>query len=171
MYVEQGIRVVAGLMILASVSVGFIVNKWARYWAAFVGANLLQFGFTKICPLEYILIKAGMPPTPCIHCAVSLYVQKMAVENQENTFLQVFKKLDMTRIIRIVAGTMVLTSALLGIWVSEWALVVTVFVGANLLQFGFTNLCPLATILRYAGITDNETDNGKTIPVPTGEDM
>lgn len=157
MYVERAIRITAGSMILASVGVGYFINKWALLLAAFVGANLFQFGFTKLCPLEYFLLKLGVPATPCVHCALSQNIQKMAAENEHNKFLQVFKELDVTRLIRIVAGSFVLTSALLGIWVSEWALILTVFVGANLLQFGITNLCPLATILRYAGITDNET--------------
>jgi hypothetical protein len=157
MYVERAIRIVAGSMILISVGIGFFVNKWVLFLAVFVGANLLQFGFSKQCPLEYILLKFGVPPTPCVHCPVVAQIQKMAEDQKENKVLQVLKDLDMTRIIRIAAGTFVLTSALLGLFVSEWALIFTVFVGVNLLQFGFTNLCPMATILRFAGVTDNET--------------
>ena len=60
------------------------------------------------------------------------------------------------RLIRIFAGLFILTSLLLGVeesplFVSRWALAFTAFVGANLLQFGFTNFCPLGLILRKLG--------------------
>ncbi len=61
------------------------------------------------------------------------------------------------RLIRIFAGTFVLASLALGaeaspLFVSKHFLWVTVFVGANLLQSGFTRLCPLESILRRLGI-------------------
>jgi hypothetical protein len=49
------------------------------------------------------------------------------------------------RLIRIFAGSFILISLLLGVegsplFVSPWFLAFTAFVGANLLQFGFTNV-------------------------------
>jgi len=63
------------------------------------------------------------------------------------------------RLIRIFAGLFILTSLLLGVeesplFVSRWALAFTAFVGANLLQFGFTNFCPLGLILRKLGVPE-----------------
>jgi hypothetical protein len=52
---------------------------------------------------------------------------------------------------RLVAGGIVLATTALGIWVHPAFLWVTLFVGANLLQSGVTNWCPLLTILRRAG--------------------
>ena len=37
------------------------VSRWFLWLAAFVGANLLQFGFTNFCPLALILKKLGVP--------------------------------------------------------------------------------------------------------------
>eukprot|EP01031_Cornospumella_fuschlensis_P008175 gene8175-10084_t len=37
MYVERGIRIVAGSMILISVAIGYFVNKWGLLLAVFVG--------------------------------------------------------------------------------------------------------------------------------------
>lgn len=51
------------------------------------------------------------------------------------------------RIIRIVAGFMVLLGLSLGLWVSPWWFCLTAFVGLNLFQSGFTNICPLEWIL------------------------
>jgi hypothetical protein len=54
-------RVVAGVFILASVALGLWVNPWWFAFTAFVGANLLQSGFTKWCLMERILRKLGAP--------------------------------------------------------------------------------------------------------------
>lgn len=64
------------------------------------------------------------------------------------------------RYIHIIAGSFILLSLALGIegsplFVSRWVLAFTAFVGANLLQYGFTNACPLGWILRRAGVSDS----------------
>jgi hypothetical protein len=61
------------------------------------------------------------------------------------------------RWVRVVAGFFVLVSVLLGapaspIFVSEWFLAFTLFVGFNLLQSGFTCFCPLDRILLKLGV-------------------
>ncbi len=63
------------------------------------------------------------------------------------------------RIIRIVAGTFVLLSLALGVqgsplFHSAYWLWFTAFVGANLLQSGFTQFCPLEIILKRAGFKE-----------------
>lgn len=52
------------------------------------------------------------------------------------------------RYVRLVAGTLVLTSLFLSHFVSAWFLLVTLFVGANLFQASLTNWCLLVSILR-----------------------
>ena len=66
MTVERLIRIFAGSFILLSLALGVeaspvFVSKWWLAFTAFVGANLLQFGFTNFCPLGWILRKAGVP--------------------------------------------------------------------------------------------------------------
>jgi len=56
------------------------------------------------------------------------------------------------RIVRAVAGSMVLFSLTLGWFVSPYWLLLTAFVGLNLLQSSFTRFCPLEKILDYAGV-------------------
>jgi len=55
------------------------------------------------------------------------------------------------RIVLAFAGTMVLLGLLLGELVNPWWLLLTAFVGLNLLQSAFTGFCPLARILRSLG--------------------
>lgn len=54
--------------------------------------------------------------------------------------------------IRRIAGTVVLVSLALGYWVSPWFLLVTAFVGLNLLQSSFTRFCPMERVLRTLGV-------------------
>ncbi|MFD2180666.1 YgaP family membrane protein [Rhodoplanes azumiensis] len=50
------------------------------------------------------------------------------------------------------AGLMVLVSVALAHWVSPWWLLLTVFVGANMLQAAFTGFCPAAIVFKKVGI-------------------
>jgi len=61
------------------------------------------------------------------------------------------------RIVRTVAGSFVLLSLALGVeasplFVSKYFLLFTAFVGLNLFQSGFTNFCPLSSILTRCGV-------------------
>jgi hypothetical protein len=61
------------------------------------------------------------------------------------------------QLVRVIAGTFILLSLLLGvpgspIFVSGYWLLFTAFVGANLLQSGFTRWCPMESILRRIGV-------------------
>jgi DUF2892 family protein len=55
-------------------------------------------------------------------------------------------------IIRRFAGVFVLVSLALGYWVSPYWLLLTAFVGANLLQSSFTHWCLVEDVLRGAGV-------------------
>ncbi|HEY9072332.1 MAG TPA: DUF2892 domain-containing protein [Candidatus Ozemobacteraceae bacterium] len=55
------------------------------------------------------------------------------------------------RIVRIVAGTLIMTSVALSHLHSPWWLLLTLFVGANLFQSGITRWCLLEDILRWKG--------------------
>lgn len=54
--------------------------------------------------------------------------------------------------IRIMAGCMVLISISLAHWVSEYWLLLTAFVGVNLIQSAFTGFCPAETVLKKLGV-------------------
>lgn len=65
------------------------------------------------------------------------------------------------RWIRVFAGTFILVSVLLGapaspLFVSQWWLAFTAFVGANLFQYGFSNACPLGWILKKLGVPETK---------------
>ena len=60
--------------------------------------------------------------------------------------------MTMDQKIRMIAGTFVLASVALGVWVSPWWLAFTAFVGVNLLQSSFTKWCLMEDILRATGV-------------------
>ena len=59
--------------------------------------------------------------------------------------------MNIDRYVMAFAGTMVLASLALGLWVSPAWVWLTAFVGANLLQASFSGFCPLALVLRKLG--------------------
>ncbi len=67
---ERIVRIVAGSFILLSLSLGVeaspvFVSKYFILFTAFVGLNLFQSGFTRICPLNSILAKFGIKSGSC----------------------------------------------------------------------------------------------------------
>ena len=65
MTIENAVHIFAGTFILLSLALGVEASPifHSTYWlwfTAFVGANLLQIGFTDFCPLEMILKRLGL---------------------------------------------------------------------------------------------------------------
>jgi len=65
MTVERTLRLLAGAMVLLSLSLGRWVSPWWYLLTAFVGLNLLQSAFTNWCPAMTILRRMGMPEGSC----------------------------------------------------------------------------------------------------------
>jgi hypothetical protein len=53
--------------------------------------------------------------------------------------------------LRLIAGGFVTASVVLGVFVSPYFFLFTVFVGLNLVQSAFSGWCPMMTFLRRAG--------------------
>lgn len=65
MNTNRMVRMFAGIFVLVSLALGvpespLFVSKYFLWFTAFVGANLLQSSFTRFCPLEIMLKKAGV---------------------------------------------------------------------------------------------------------------
>jgi hypothetical protein len=67
MTVERALRSIAGFFVMASVGLAVWVNPNFLWFTAFVGANLLQSGFTNWCPMMAILRRAGVPDKQTLH--------------------------------------------------------------------------------------------------------
>ena len=65
MKMEMIIRRFAGSFILASLLLAHYHSQYWLWFTAFVGFNLLQSSFTRFCPLELILKKAGVGGSCC----------------------------------------------------------------------------------------------------------
>ena len=62
--------------------------------------------------------------------------------------------MNVERGLRLMAGVIILFSLGLAYWLSPYWLLLTAFVGLNLLQSAFTNWCPAMMILRAIGLKD-----------------
>jgi hypothetical protein len=60
--------------------------------------------------------------------------------------------MNVERYLRLIAGAIVMLTLALGYFVSPYWYLFTAFVGLNLFQSGFTNRCPMMTILRKIGV-------------------
>ena len=65
MTVERGVRLMAGVIILASLALAHFVSLYWLWLTVFVGLNLLQSAFTNWCPAMAILRAMGLKDANC----------------------------------------------------------------------------------------------------------
>jgi hypothetical protein len=61
MKVDQAVFAFAGVMVLLSVALAYLVSPWWLLLTVFVGANMLQSAFTGFCPAAMIFKRLGCP--------------------------------------------------------------------------------------------------------------
>ncbi|HOC30843.1 MAG: DUF2892 domain-containing protein [Armatimonadetes bacterium] len=61
MNVDRWLRLIAGLFVMLTVALGYLVNPWWYAFTAFVGLNLFQSAFTNWCPMMALLERLGVP--------------------------------------------------------------------------------------------------------------
>jgi hypothetical protein len=64
MTVNEALRAIAGLFVVLSVALGWLVHPGFYLFTAFVGLNLLQSAVSKWCPMMWILRKVGVKDQP-----------------------------------------------------------------------------------------------------------
>jgi hypothetical protein len=62
MTIERGLRLAAGVVVLASVGLGYFVDPAWLLLTAFAGLNLLQSAFTNWCPMVWVFTRLGLRP-------------------------------------------------------------------------------------------------------------
>ena len=60
MKTQEYVHVIAGSLILVSLALGVWAHQYWLFLTAFVGLNLLQYGFTKWCLMETFLHRLGV---------------------------------------------------------------------------------------------------------------
>lgn len=64
------------------------------------------------------------------------------------------KEIKLEEAVRIFAGIMVLISAALVCLISKWWLLLTVFIGLNLIQSAFSGFCPAELLFKKMGVKE-----------------
>lgn len=65
MTVERGLRFMAGIIVLLSLTLAYYVSHYWLWMTVFVGLNLLQSAFTNWCPATTILRALGLKDSSC----------------------------------------------------------------------------------------------------------
>jgi hypothetical protein len=65
MSVNEGLRLMAGSFVVASLALGYFVHPGWFLFTAFVGLNMIQSAFTHTCPAMWMLRKAGLRDDTC----------------------------------------------------------------------------------------------------------
>lgn len=60
MTINEGLRMVAGVVVILSVVLAHYVSEYFLLLTGFVGLNLLQSAFTHWCPMMWLLEKIGL---------------------------------------------------------------------------------------------------------------
>lgn len=68
MNVDRAVFFFAGLMVLVSLALYWLVSPYWLWLTAFVGANLLQASFTGFCPAAIVFNKLGIKPGVAFSC-------------------------------------------------------------------------------------------------------
>ncbi|NBC20466.1 MAG: DUF2892 domain-containing protein [Alphaproteobacteria bacterium] len=62
MNIDRAVFAFAGIIILASLALGYWVTPWFFLLTAFAGLNMLQAAFTGFCPAAMIFKALGLKP-------------------------------------------------------------------------------------------------------------
>ena len=62
MNIDRAVFAFAGIIILASLALGYWVTPWFFLLTAFAGVNMLQAAFTGFCPAAMIFKALGLKP-------------------------------------------------------------------------------------------------------------
>ena len=62
MTIDNAVLSFAGLMVLTSLALGYFHSEYWYLFTAVVGLNLLQAGFTGLCPAAMIFKRLGLNP-------------------------------------------------------------------------------------------------------------
>jgi hypothetical protein len=67
MTIEQGLRLIAGVVVTLSVILAGVHSPYWLLLTAIVGLNLLQSAFSNWCPMVWILGRLGL--SPCVRAS------------------------------------------------------------------------------------------------------
>ena len=77
MTVERGLRLMAGAIVLLSLTLAHFLSLYWLWLTVFVGLNLLQSGFTNWCPAMAMLRAVGLRNANCSLCSQDARMTKI----------------------------------------------------------------------------------------------
>ncbi len=62
MNTDRLVRIVAGTFAFSSAFLGYFHHRYWLFFTMFVGLNLFQYGFSRWCLMERLLVRVGVKP-------------------------------------------------------------------------------------------------------------
>jgi hypothetical protein len=137
-YIERAVWLIAGIVLLTSTLLAWLVNPWFILFVACTGLTSIWVALTGLCPLGNILHLIGLRGRLADPARPGLYVMA-----HDSWYLE-------RRIYPTVGFNITLGSILSLVW-SPWWLCFTAFVGVAMVWFAFTGFCILANVLYWTG--------------------
>ncbi len=69
MNVDRAVLMLAGTMVLISLTLAWLVSPYWLVLTALVGANMFQAAFTGVCPAATVFRKLGLKEGPAFKCS------------------------------------------------------------------------------------------------------
>jgi hypothetical protein len=69
--VDRAVLTFAGIMVLLSAALAWLVSPYWLLLTAFVGLNLIQAAFTGFCPAAIVFRKFGLKAGPAFKCTLA----------------------------------------------------------------------------------------------------
>jgi hypothetical protein len=66
--VDRAVLTFAGIMVLTSLALGWLVSPYWLLLTAFVGVNMIQAAFTGFCPAAIVFRKLGLKAGSAFEC-------------------------------------------------------------------------------------------------------
>ncbi len=70
MTIDRAVQAFAGVMILISLALTYLVSPWFWLMTAFIGLNLFQSAFTGFCPAAMVMRRMGIGRDAGAGCGV-----------------------------------------------------------------------------------------------------
>jgi hypothetical protein len=137
-YIERTVWLIAGIVLLTSTALAWLVNPWFIVFVACTGLTSIWVALTGLCPVGNVLHWLGLRGRLADPARPGLYVMA-----HDRWYLE-------RRIYPTVGINITLGSILSLVW-SPWWLCFTAFVGVAMVWFAFTGFCILANILYWIG--------------------
>jgi hypothetical protein len=137
-YIERTVWLIAGVVLLTSTALAWLVNPWFIVFVACTGLTSIWVALTGLCPVGNVLKLLG-------------FRGRLADPSRPGMYVMATDSWYLERRIYPTVGVNITLGSILSLTWSPWWLCFTAFVGIAMVSFAFTGFCILANVLYWIG--------------------